>query len=275
MSSQTGSLLPGLVGELYRRRVLRVATTYMVVAWLLVQVGDALAPALHLPDWVVAFVVYLLVLCFPVALILAWAYDTGPSGIVATVATHKTPPRQMLLLGVLTIGATVTLFGVLSVTLGGVPARANATPWQSGELRERSIAVLPFEDHSPGGGQGWLANGLGQEMLVLLSAVERLRVAEAAETHSARAGGDVRAVGQQLGVATLLGGTVQRVGARVRVNVRLTDTVSGFQVWSQSYEGQVDDVFAFQSEVAGRIVADLEARFMGVPQHAVDEEAFN
>lgn len=269
MSSQTGAS-PGLVGEIYRRRVLRVATTYMVVAWLLVQVGDALAPALQLPDWVVGFVVYLLVLCFPIALILAWAYDTGPSGIVATTSTRKLSPRHMLLLGVMTVGATVGLFAVLSVTIGGAPARANATPWQSGELRERSVAVLPFEDHSPGGGQDWLAKGLGQEMLVLLSAVQRLRVAEAAEAHSVRAGSDVRAVGQQLGVATLLGGTVQRVGARVRVNVRLTDTVSGFQIWSQSYEGQVDDVFAFQSEVAGRIVADLEAQFATAPQHALD-----
>ncbi|MEX0900571.1 MAG: hypothetical protein WD081_07795 [Gammaproteobacteria bacterium] len=255
--------------------MLRVATTYMVVAWLLVQVGDALAPVLRLPDWVVAFVVYLLVLCFPIALILAWAYDAGPTGICATTTTHKTPPRQMALLGVLTVGATVLLFAVLSVTIGGVPARASATPWQSGELRERSIAVLPFEDHSPGGGQAWLANGLAQELLVLLSAIERLRVAEASEAHSVRAGSDVRAVGQQLGVATLLGGTVQRVGARVRVNVRLTDTGSGFQIWSQSYEGQVDDVFAFQSEVAGRIVADLEVQFAAAPQHALDGPAFN
>lgn len=249
----------GLFAELSRRRVFRVTATYSVVAWLAVQAGDSLAPALQLPDWSVGLVVYMLVLGFPIAMVLAWAYDIGPAGIVSDQSAQRLPPRQIIGLASLALTATLGLFLLLSLTIGGMPVNADSVAWRAGELRDRSIAVAPFVDNSPGQDQEWLATGLGQEILQGLPRIEHLLVAEVP------AGMDAREVGRQHAVASVLSGNLQRVGARVRLNVRLIDTSSGYQIWTASYDGQLDDIFEFQASTAANVVRDLETLFSQVP----------
>lgn len=254
----------GMFAELSRRRVFRVAATYAVVAWLAVQIAASLAPALRLPEWAVGFVVYLLVLCFPVAMVLAWAYDIGPSGIVSDTSVQRVPMRQLLTLSFLALITTLGLFLLLSVTVGGVPVQADGMVWRTGELQDRSIAFTQFADNSPGQDQGWLATSLGQEVLNRLPEIDQLSIAEVP------AGIDPREIGRTHAVASVLSGNIQRVGVRVRVTVRLTDTASGYHVWSATYDGELDDVFDFQVRTASAVTEDLKRLFDGVTGAVID-----
>ena len=239
----------------------RVAATYVFAAWVIVQVADAILPALRLPEWALPLVVYLMVLGFPVAMVLAWAFDVGSQGIVVTAddGQSQMSPRRVVALGLVTLGVTAGLFIVLQSSIAVVGA---ADP----EVRvaaiqgsvPRSMAVLPFADLSPSGDHAWLGQGITEELLAILSMHSELHLAIGSDAHQFRTRDtDLRTVGAELSVATVLDGSVRRIGDRVRVSVRLLDVQSGFVIFSASYDGQLDDIFGMQTEVAEAIAVDL------------------
>jgi TolB-like protein len=248
-----------LVHELSRRRVIRVAGTYAFIAWIIVQVADAMLPAMRLPDWALSLVLYLLVLGFPITLVLAWAFDVDRGGIVVTPesSSSRMTPQRATILSLVALGATSGLFFLLQFTTADVSAidQFEASDHPVGD----SLAVLPFSDLSQDGGQDWLGRGIAEEILAELSGAQGLQVAVGTETDRIGSGGrGVRVIGTELGVANVLDGSIRRVGDRVRVSVRLLDVRNGFVVFSQSYDGSLDDVFELQNQIAAAIVADLE-----------------
>jgi len=258
--------MDALVQELSRRRVFRAAGTYAMFAWVAVQIAGTLVPALRLPGWALPMVVYLLALGFPLVLLLAWMFDVGTDGIRTTPDPPKSKAlgRRALVLVLLGLGATLALFLALRMTSGmfGSSVATAAPAGDGGEVAARSIAVLRFTDLSPGGDQRWFADGISEDVLNGLAETGELRVA--ARSSSFRfdpAAADVKALGAELGVATVLQGSVRRVGNQVRITAQLIDARTGFQVWSHAYDARLDDILVLQGELATSLVGDLRGAF--------------
>ncbi len=209
--------------ELKRRKVYRVAIAYAVVAWLLIQIATQVFPFFEIPNWAVRLVIVLLVLGFPVALILSWAFDLTPKGIIRTTDAIPKPRLD-----------------------AAVP--------------EKSIAVLPFENLSDDQQNTYFADGIQDDILSSLAKVADLKVISRTSVRQYRGGTrNLREIGVTLGVAHILEGTVRRFGNRVRVNAQLINARSDAQVWGDSFDREITDLFAMQSELAERIANALRA----------------
>jgi TolB-like protein len=255
--------MDALFEELKRRRVFRAAGTYAMASWVIVQIASTIAPVLRLPEWALSIVVYLLVLFFPVALLLSWLFDMRAEGLVAATEQAPATPRRLTvaMLTGLALLSSFLLFALLRSTGGGLAA-ADVVPPPAGERSgSLSIAVLPFHDLSPDDEQRWFADGLAEDVVNGLAASNRLQLAPRSATLRFGAAADPKQVGVELGVATVLQGSVRRIGKQVRINVQLVDSRSGFQVWSRAYDGRLDDILSVQTDTAAAIVADLNVQF--------------
>jgi len=228
------------LGELRRRKVIRVAIVYAVVAWVLIQVAQATFEPLHLPQWTLTLVVVLAIFGFPVSVALAWAFEVTPEGVrrerVESDAEPAAAPRSDAVERVPPAAAT----------------RATEAP---------SIAVLPFLDMSQERDQEYFCEGMAEEILNALTRIEGLSVA--ARTSSFRFKGrpeDVRIVARELGVNTVLEGSVRKAGDRLRVTAQLVNAADGYHLWSERYDRALADVFAIQDEIATKIAEALELR---------------
>jgi TolB-like protein/cytochrome c-type biogenesis protein CcmH/NrfG len=247
--------LKNFFAEMKRRHVYRVAVGYAVVAWLAIQVSATLVPALLLPTVITSAVVFAAILGLPIALVLAWAFEITPEGIKRTddVGPGKSIPRRM--------GRKVTaLIVVAAVAATGLFAwqlfRKRAT---SG--REKSIAVLPFQNLSDDKENAYFADGVQDEILTTLARVADLKVISRTSVmqyrdNSAR---KLPEIAEALQVAHVLEGSVQRVGNRVRVTAQLIDARNDKHLWAERYDRELADVFAIQSEIAQRITQQLRA----------------
>lgn len=252
-----------LLDELKRRRVFRVAAGYAVVGWVVVEVTSTIFPELGLPVWTVPAVIVIVLLGFPAALVLAWAFEVTGGELRRTPGTRATPAR-LAAGGVAAVTVLTTLAaGVFMVRAraadgGGAEAAVPAPP-------RASIAVLPFSDLSPLQDQEHFGQGLAEELLNVLAQTEGLRVA--ARTSSfAMAGPDaapVTEIGRALGVATVLEGSVRVADGTLRVTAQLIDARDGMHIWSEVYERDPTDVFAIQDEIAAAIANALELRLLG------------
>ena len=228
--------------ELRRRKVIRAAIAYGVVAWLLIQVAGATFEPLSLPHWTLTLVIMLTILGFPIAVALAWAFETTPEGIRREQAAVDVSAGQ-------------------APALGATPVRDGLPP---------SIAVLPFVDMSPDRDQDYFCEGMAEEILNALTRIEGLRVA--ARTSSFQFKGraaDVRKVAQELGVNTVLEGSVRKAGARLRVTAQLVSAGDGYHLWSDRYDRGLEDVFAIQDEIATRITEALKLRLTRQDRDAI------
>ena len=235
------------LAELKRRNVYKVAAGYAAVAWLLIQIASTLFPIFEVPAWAMKALVVIVAAGFPVALILAWAFEITPKGIVRTEDAAEGPRRPggawiyVVLIGV-AAAAALFFLGRYSTSLGG-PG-------------EKSIAVLPFANQSGEEAQEYFSDGLTEELITGLGRIGELRViGRNSSFHFKGKGADSRAVGQALGVANLLEGSVRKLGDRVRINVQLVAAADGTQRWSQTFDRELKDIFAVQEEIA-RTVAD-------------------
>src|SRR5256886_16892387 len=194
--------------ELQRRKVYRVAAAYIIAAGFIIQIGSAVFPAWELPNWTLRLVVVLLLMGFPIALILAWAYDVTDQGIRVTPGSHR--GRNLLML---------IAFGVI-ISAG---AGFFLLPRASAHKIDKSIAVLPFQSLSDEKENAYFADGMQDDILTNLSKIGDLKVISRMSVMSYRGDGvrNAREIGKALGVATLLEGSVRRAGNRVRVNVQL------------------------------------------------------
>lgn len=250
-----------LLAELKRRRVFRVAGLYGVVAWVIAEVSSVVFPVLLLPEWTVRFVVALLLLGFPIAMLLAWAYDIGPEGIERTppltAAGTRQPARTWLAYGMLLMLAMAALGWLLWSRMGPTaPASYD------------SIAVMPFANLSGDPGNDYFSDGMAEELLNLLAQVPGLQVAARTSSFAYKGQSvDVRELGRSLAVETILEGSVRRSGDRVRITAQLVDANSGYHLWSQNYDREMKDIFAVQDEISEEIVAALAGR-LGTRQTA-------
>lgn len=276
------SRLLSLLHELKRRKVVRVAVVYAGVSFVLAQVADIAFPALHLPAWTVTFVIVLILVGFPVALVLAWAFEITPEGVVRTdspmlndrkevadpgqgevSAAHRLRKGWTLRrTGVVGGVAVVALAGGSYVLFGDLSTRAE-TPGGSVEARslERSIAVLPFADLSPGQDHEWFSDGITEDILIHLSHMRNLKVIGRTSVmrYKGREVG-ARQIGLELGVAVILEGSVRRAGDRVRISAQLIRAATDEQLWADSFDRDLTDIFEIQSEIARNIAQTLDAQ---------------
>jgi TolB-like protein/Flp pilus assembly protein TadD len=244
--------MSGFFEEVQRRKVYRVAAAYIIAAGFIIQIGSAVFPAWELPNWTFRLVVVLLLIGFPIALILAWAYDVTPQGIRATPTTsapgaHRRRNLIMLIATGVVVSAAAGFF-----LLPRVAARKI----------DKSIAVLPFENLSDEKENAYFADGMQDDILTNLSKIGDLKVISRMSVMSYRGNGrrNAREIGKALGVATLLEGSVRRVGSRVRVNVQLINADNDEHIWAEDYDRNLTDVFAIQSDLAQKITSALQAK---------------
>lgn len=239
--------------ELRRRRVGKVAIAYGAIAWIVTEASSVVLPALRLPDWTVTFIVVFLLIGFPIAMLLAWIFDVGPQGIERTEPLAGTPPSMHRRLRFAYVALVLVCMAGLGYLLyeRGV-GRANA-----GEPHG-SIAVLPFTNLSGDPARDYFSDGMSEELLNLLARVPGLKVASRTSSFAYKGRNvDIREVGRELGVETVLEGSVRQAGDQVRITAQLIDTATGFHLWSETYDRKLADIFQVQDEIAGAIVDRL------------------
>ncbi len=255
--------------ELKRRHVYRVAVAYAIVGWLVIQVVTATFPVLQIPTWAMRLVVVLVLLGFPLALVLAWAFELTPDGIKRSAnSDHSAPPRHRgLSLIMLMIAAAVALW-----LFAGRPSPfklgrdvAGTTNNRNIGAAAKSIAVLPFASLSEDPENAYFAEGVQDEILTRLAKIGDLKVISRTSTLRYKsAPGNLLEIAKQLGVAHILEGSVQKSGDRVRINVQLINAQTDSHLWADTYDRTLTDVFAVESEVAQRVADSLRATLTGV-----------
>jgi TolB-like protein/Flp pilus assembly protein TadD len=262
--------MSGFFQELQRRKVYRVAAAYIIAAGFIIQIGSAVFPAWELPNWTLRLVVVLLLIGFPIALILAWAYDVTPQGIQATARVPGAHRRRNLIL-------LVAAGAIISTAAGFF-----LLPRASARKIDKSIAVLPFQNLSDEKANTYFAEGIQNEILTKLAAIRDLKVISRTSTAKYQSKpDDLKTVAQELGVSTILEGAVQRAGDKVRVNVQLIDARTDTHLWAKSYDRDFKDVLAVESEVSQEIADALRANLSPSESHVLssvrthDTEAYD
>jgi len=260
-------------GELKRRNVYKVAVAYAVVGWLLVQVATQVFPFFEIPNWAVRLVVLAIVVGFPIALVIAWAFEATPEGIKRTEVADAMPVsaaigrKKHAWIYVVAIAAaiSVTLFFLGRYTAGN--KRVASAP---NELPMKSIAVLPFANLSRDPDNAYFAAGIQDEIITRLSKITDLNVISCTSAQRFKSSpDDIPAIAAQLGVANILEGSVQRTADAVRVNVQLIRGATDTHLWADTFDRQLTDIFGVESEIAKTIAETLRAKLSGSEQNAI------
>src|SRR6266571_3678969 len=257
--------------ELKRRKVYKVAIAYGVVAWLLMQVASQIFPFFEIPNWAVRLVVLLLVIGFPVAVILAWAFELTPEGIKRaedvdlSESVRRRTGRKLdfFIIAVLLLVIAILVFQRF---------HPNVSPAVSSTL-EKSIAVLPFENVSEDKAFAFFADGVQDEILTDLAKIADLKVISRTSVMQYKnvSTRNLPQIAQALKVAHVLEGSVQRSANRVRVSAQLIDARNDTHVWAEKYDRDLADVFAIQSEIAEKIADQLQAKLSPKEKSAINE----
>src|SRR6266699_2328654 len=250
------------LSELKRRNVYKVAVAYIIAGWAVSQGIAQVFPVFDVPNWVIRLIVLFIIIGLPIALVLAWMFELTPQGIMRTEAADAMPqaarPKKHVWIYVVVIGAAISigLFFLGRYTAGNKTAAA--TP---NELPAKSIAVLPFVDLSPAHDQEYFCDGISEEILDALAKVEGLRVVARTSSFSFKGkNADVGEIAQKLNVQNVLEGSLRREGNRVRITAQLVDAHNGFHVWSDTFERELQGVFAVQDEITRSIVDALKIK---------------
>lgn len=256
--------------ELKRRNVYKVGIAYAVVAWLLMQIASQIFPFFEIPNWAVRLVVLLLIIGFPVALIIAWAFELTPEGIKRTELADAMPTtalghKKHLWIYIVVFGAAIS---IALFFIGRYTARSTATPRQSEAVTvsfpEKSIAVLPFESLSEDKANAYFADGIQDEILARLSKIADLKVISRTSTQKYKSSpADLRTIARQLGVTNILEGSVQKAADQVRVTVQLINALNDSHLWAETYDRKIVDIFQVETDVAAKIASSLEAKLTG------------
>jgi serine/threonine-protein kinase len=253
-------------GELKRRNVYKVAVAYAVVAWLLMQIASQIFPFFDIPSWVVRLVVLALILGFPIALIIAWAFELTPEGIrrtedVDVAGTGASKNRAWIYVVVVGAALSVGLFFLGRYTAG------NATPRHSEgatAIRQKSIAVLPLLNESGDPRDEYFSDGLSEELIAALAQISGLKVIGRSSSFRFKdRREEPKTIGEKLGVSTLLDGTVRKQGDRVRIVAELVNAADGIQLWTRTFDRELKDIFAVQEEIARAVAESLKVTLLG------------
>ncbi len=282
-----------LFDELKRRHVYRVAAAYAVVGWLLIEVATQIFPVFHIPDWAAQLVVLLIAIGFPIAVVLAWAFEMTPEGVRRTEPVDSPVARapehahrvgkhlNAIIIGVLALAVVVLLwqkFMPSNIAPSNAPAESApataiakpatvdkpATAPVANTIPNKSIAVLPFENLSEDTANGYFADGIQDQILTSLAKIGDLKVISRTSTQRYASRPDnVTQIAKELGVAHILEGSVQKAGNRVRINVQLIKAGSDSHLWAETYDRDLKDIFAVESEVAEMVAKSLAANLTG------------
>ena len=250
--------------ELKRRNVYKVAIAYAVVGWLLIQIATQVFPFFEIPNWGVRLMVLIIAFGFPIALILAWAFELTPEGIKRTEFADELPTkasRSRVWIYVVTIG------GAISIGLFFL-GRYTVASKQSGsvEAPAKSIAVLPLVNTSGDPGNDYFSDGLSEELIAVLAKIPGLKIIGRSSSFLFKGkSDDSRTIGERLGVTNLLEGSVRKQGDRVRIVAELINAADGRALWSETYDRELKDVFAVQSEIATAVTEQLKIKLLGAP----------
>src|SRR5437667_9618550 len=257
--------------ELKRRNVYKVAIAYAVVGWLLVQVTTQVFPIFEIPNWATRLIVLAIIIGFPVALVLAWAFELTPEGLKRTedvdlVKAGRSRGRVWIYIVVVAATISIGLF-----FLGRYSAPRNVG--ESTNLSSKSIAVLPFENFSEDKAFVFFADGVHDEILTDLAKIADLKVISRTSVmqYKNTATRNLPEIAQALKVAHVLEGSVQRSANRVRVSAQLIDARNDTHVWAEKYDRDLADIFAIQSEMAQKITNQLQAKLSPTEKSAINE----
>jgi TolB-like protein/Flp pilus assembly protein TadD len=263
VSTDKSAAMTGFLDEVKRRKVYQVAAAYIIAAGGIIQLASAAFPAWELPNWALRLVIVLLLMGFPIALILAWAYDITAQGVRATPApagprSHRRRNIVMLVLTGVTISAAAGFF---------------LLPRLSAHKCDKSIAVLPFENLSDEKENAYFADGVQDDVLTNLSKISDLKVISRTSVMPYRGKrSNVREIGKALGVGAILEGSVRRMGNRVRVNVQLINADTDEHMWAEDYDRDLTDVFAIQTDLAQQIVRELQAKLSPMEKAQIEKK---
>jgi TolB-like protein len=253
-------------GEAKRRNVYKVAAAYAVVGWLLIQVATQVFPFLEIPNWAIRLVILLTALGFPVAVVIAWAFELTPEGIKRTdvADSARQHSRGGVWIAVVVIAAALSLglFFLVRYTARNATARQSETATASN--LEKSVAVLPLANTSGDPSNEYFSDGLSEELIAVLAKIPELKVIGRSSSFFFKGkSGDSAAVGQKLGVAHLIEGSVRKQGDRVRIVAELISAADGRSLWSETYDRELKDVFAVQAEIAKSVAEQMKVKLLG------------
>ncbi len=265
-------------GELKRRHVYRVAIAYGVVAWLLIQVATQVFPFFEIPNWVVRLVVLVMVLGFPIALIIAWAFEMTPQGIKRAeniAPTEHIPHWSARKFAALIVTIAMLATGLMMFRLVGSksppPLQVNA---RASAPAQKSIAVLPLLNEGGDSDDEYFSDGLSEELIAALAQIRELKViGRSSSFRFKNKKEDSKTIGQKLGVSTLLEGTVRKQGDRVRIVAELVSTADGSELWSRTFDRELKDIFAVQAEIADAVATSLELTLLGTDEKSAKNAA--
>jgi TolB-like protein/Tfp pilus assembly protein PilF len=269
-------------GELKRRNVYKVAVAYAVVAWLLMQVASQIFPFFDIPNWAVRLVVLLLIIGFPIALIIAWAFELTPEGLKRTEVADAQPGKSSrshawiyviivagsLSLGLFFLGRYTAQRAITNAVGAGeqIPSSQIIKQPTSG----KSVGVLPFTNLSGNPENAYFAAGIQDEIITRLAKIGELKVVSCLSTQRFKGSpDDLPAIAKQLGVANVLQGSVQRSADAVRVNVQLVKAETDTHLWADTFDRKLTDVFQIESDIAKTIAEKLQAKLTGSEERAI------
>ena len=261
--------------ELKRRNVYKVAVAYAIVGWLLIQIATQVFPFLEIPTWVVRLVIALVAIGFPIALIIAWAFESTPEGIkrtlVADAASQRSRGKVWIYVVIVAALLSIGLFFLGRYTAGG-----HTTPRQSeaSTVPQKSIAVLPLLNESGDPKDEYFSDGLSEELIAALAQINGLKViGRSSSFRFKERREESKTIGEKLGVATLLEGTVRKQGNRVRIVAELINAADGIELWTRTFDRELKDIFAVQQEIAAAVAASLKMTLLGANQRPSTDSA--
>lgn len=257
-----------LFAELKRRNIFRIAAAYLATAWLILHVGYVLGQTLELPKWAMRFVIFVLALGFPAALAFAWTFELTPHGIRRSRDVSQRDSIRRLTgrkLDFAIIAVLVVALGV--VVVDAYVVRGSSPPGSAPAGTRASIAVLPFVDLTPEKDHEYFSDGISEELLNRLSKIERFKVAGRTSSFAFKGKGeDLRKIGEQLGVESILEGSVRKDADRIRVTAQLVNVQDGTHLWSETYDRQLKGIFEIQDDIARQVVSALSRTLLASGQ---------
>ncbi len=253
-------------GELKRRNVYKVAVAYAVVGWLLIQVATQVFPFLEISNWAIRLVIFVTALGFPVALIIAWAFELTPEGVKRTEAADaaRQHSRGRVWIAVVVVAATLSLglFFLGRYTAGTSMPRSSEPATASNP--QKSIAVLPLVNTSGDPSNEYFSDGLSEELIAVLAKIPDLKVIGRSSSFLFKGkSDDSKMIGEKLGVANLIEGSVRKQGDRVRIVAELINAHDGRSLWSDTYDRELKDIFAVQNEIATAVADQMKVKLLG------------
>jgi len=258
---------PSFFSELKRRNVYKVTVAYIVGGWALSQGIAQVFPVFDVPNWAIRLVVLLIIIGFPIALIIAWAFEVTPEGIKRTEAADAAGQRSrgVAWIYVVVLGAIVSI---------GLFFLGRYTAGNAAGLPQKSIAVLPLINESGDPKDEYFSDGLSEELIAALAQISGLKVIGRSSSFRFKdRKEEPRTIGEKLGVSTLLDGTVRKQGDRVRIVAELVNAADGIQLWTQTFDRQLKDIFDVQKEIARAVAQSLKVTLLGTDSRSAQASA--